>query len=64
MENSTSTESTKEIDKAFNFDLSMYPNSDFRIRKRSIKYKAYCNKCNSDDCFVYPSITELKTPKK
>lgn len=58
MENSTSTESTKEIDEAFKFDLSMYPNSAHGVRIRRIEYKAYCNNCNSDDCSVYPSITE------
>jgi len=57
----TSTENTKEIDKAFHIDCSMYPNkASMKCRRCSIKYKAFCNKCNSDDCFIYPSITELK----
>ena len=54
MENSTSTQNTKEIDEAVKFDESEYKKSQMRIFKRIITWKAICNDCGSYDNFVYP----------
>ena len=50
----TQTESTKELDNLFDFGL--YPLLISKSIRRTIRHKAVCNQCNSNDCFIYESI--------
>jgi hypothetical protein len=54
----TSTENTKWIDEAFKFDLGKNTNLKFKTTK--FQFKAFCNKCGSDDCQIFKEIEEVK----